>query len=117
MEYVTVLVFLAVALLIGASALGVNRLLMPFRPNPTKNGTYECGNEPVGDAQIRYNIRFYVFALLYVVFAVESAFLFPWAVVFRRIAGLLPLAEVVVFLFILVIALAYAWKKGALQWD
>ncbi len=117
MEYATVLMFLAVALLIGLSVLGLNRLLMPYRPNPVKNATYECGNIPVGDAQIRDNVRFYVFALLYVVFAVEAAFLFPWAVVFRRIAGLLPLAEVLAFLFILVIALAYAWKKGALQWD
>ena len=117
MEYVTVLMFLAVALLLGAGALGLNRVLMPWRPNPVKNATYECGNEPTGDAQIRYNVRFYVFALLYVVFAVESAFLFPWAVVFRQIEGLLPLAEVLAFLFILVIALAYAWRKGALQWD
>lgn len=117
MEYGTILAFLAVALLLGFTVLGLNRLLMPFRPNPVKNSTYECGNEPVGDAQIRYNVRFYIFALLYVVFAVEAAFLFPWAVVFREIQGLLPLGEVVVFLGILVIALAYAWRKGALKWD
>jgi NADH:ubiquinone oxidoreductase subunit 3 (subunit A) len=116
-EYGTILAFLAVALLLGATALGVNRLLMPFRPNPVKNATYECGNEPFGNAQIRYNIRFYIFALLYVVFAVEAAFLFPWAVVYRRIEGMLPLVEAVVFLGILVIALAYAWRKGALKWD
>ena len=93
MEYGTVLAFLAVALLLGVTALGVNRLLMPWRPNPVKNATYECGNEPVGNAQIRYNVRFYIFALLYVVFAVEAAFLFPWAVVFREIQGMLPLVE------------------------
>jgi NADH-quinone oxidoreductase subunit A len=116
-EYGTLLMFLAVAVLLGAAVLGLNRLLMPYRPDPIKNATYECGNEPVGDAQIRYNIRFYIFALLYVIFAVEAAFLFPWAVVFREIEGLLPLGEVIVFLFILVLALAYAWKKGALQWD
>ena len=117
MEYGTILVFLAVALLLGVTVLGLNRLLMPFHPNRVKNSTYECGNEPVGDAQIRYNVRFYIFALLYVVFAVEAAFLFPWAVVFREIEGLLPLGEVVVFIGILVIALAYAWRKGALKWD
>lgn len=117
MEYGTILAFLAVAMLLGVSALGVNRLLMPFRPNRVKNATYECGNEPVGDAQIRYNVRFYIFALLYVVFAVEAAFLFPWAVVFRQIAGMLPLTEAVIFLGILVLALAYAWRKGALTWD
>ena len=117
MEYGTILAFLVVSMLLGVSALGVNRLLMPFRPNRVKNATYECGNETVGDAQLRYNVRFYIFALLYVVFAVEAAFLFPWAVVFRQIAGMLPLGEAVVFLGILVLALAYAWRKGALQWD
>jgi NADH-quinone oxidoreductase subunit A len=117
MEYATVLMFLGMALLLGVSALGVNKLLMPFHPNAVKNATYECGNEPTGDAQIRYNVRFYIFALLYVVFAVESAFLFPWAVVFRDIEGLMPLADVAVFMGILVLALAYAWRKGALQWD
>ena len=117
MEYATVLMFLGMALLLGVSALGVNKLLMPFHPNRVKNATYECGNEPTGDAQIRYNVRFYIFALLYVVFAVESAFLFPWAVVFRKIEGLMPLGEMAVFVGILVLALAYAWRKGALQWD
>jgi NADH-quinone oxidoreductase subunit A len=117
MEYGTILVFLAVAMLLGVTSLGVNRLLMPFRPNSVKNATYECGNEPVGDAQIRYNVRFYIFALLYVVFAVEAAFLFPWAVVFRSIEGMLPLGEAAVFIGILVLALAYAWRKGALKWD
>ena len=117
MDYGTVLMFLAFAVALGLTALGVNRLLMPYRPNPVKTATYECGNEPVGDAQIRYNVRFYIFALLYVVFAVEAAFLFPWAVVFRQIEGLLPLGEVIAFLGVLVLALAYAWRKGALQWD
>ena len=117
MEYSTILMFLAVALLLGGTVLGLNRLLMPYHPNPVKNATYECGNEPVGDAQVRYNVRFYVFALLYVVFAVESAFLFPWAVVFRQVEGLVPLGEVAIFIGILVLALAYAWRKGALQWD
>jgi NADH-quinone oxidoreductase subunit A len=116
-EYGTVLMFLAMALGLGAGVLGINRLLRPSHPNPVKNATYECGNEPVGDAQIRYNVRFYIFALLYVVFAVEAAFLFPWAVVFRQVEGFLPLGEVVVFIAILVLALAYAWRKGALQWD
>ena len=117
MEYTTVLVFLGMALLLGGTIIGVNRLLSPSRPNPVKNGTYECGIEPTGDAQVRYNVRFYVFALLYVVFAVEAAFLFPWAVVFRAIQGFLPLGEALAFISILVLALAYAWRKGALEWD
>jgi NADH:ubiquinone oxidoreductase subunit 3 (subunit A) len=117
LEYATILFFLAAALLLAGAALGVNRLLSPSHPNPVKNSTYECGMEPFGDAQMRYNVRFYIFALLYVVFAVEAAFLFPWAVVFRSLSGLLPLGEAAVFLGILVLALAYAWRKGALKWD
>jgi NADH:ubiquinone oxidoreductase subunit 3 (subunit A) len=117
MGYSAVLAFLFVAMLFGLGGLGISRLLRPDRPNPVKNAIYECGNEPTGDAQIRYNVRFYVFALLYVVFAVEAAFLFPWAVVFRRIEGLAPLGAALVFLGVLVLALAYAWRKGALKWD
>jgi len=117
LEYSTILVFLGIALLLGVSALGINKLVMPYHPNHVKNAIYECGNEPTGDAQIRYNVRFYIFALLYVVFAVEAAFLFPWAVVFREIPGFLPLGEVLVFIGILILALVYAWRKGALQWD
>lgn len=117
MEYTTILFFLAAALLLVGASLGVNRLLSPSHPNPVKNSTYECGMEPYGDAQMRYNVRFYIFALLYVVFAVEAAFLFPWAVVFRSLSGLLPLGEAAVFLGILVLALAFAWRKGALKWD
>ncbi len=117
MEYSTILMFLAMALLLAGGALGVNRFLSPSRPNAVKNSTYECGMEPIGDALMRYNVRFYIFALLYVVFAVEAAFLFPWAVVFRSIPGMLPLGEVGVFLGILVLALAFAWRKGALKWD
>lgn len=117
MDYSSLLVFFVVALLFGAAGMGVNLLLRPYQPNAVKNAIYECGNEPTGDAQIRFNVRFYIFALLYVVFAVEAAFLFPWAVVFRRIEGLAPLAAGILFLAVLVLALAYAWRKGALKWD
>jgi NADH-quinone oxidoreductase subunit A len=109
------LLFFAAVFAIGGVA--VNRLLMPYRPNRVKDSTYECGIEPAGDAQIKYNIRFYVFALMYVVFAVEAAFLFPWAVVYNSIPGFMPLAEALVFIIILITALAFAWKKGALKWD
>jgi NADH:ubiquinone oxidoreductase subunit 3 (subunit A) len=117
MEYSTLLTFLLVAVSFGILGFGVNRLLMPYRPNPVKNATYECGIETTGTAHVRYNVSFFIFALLYVVFAVESAFLFPWAVVFRQISGFLPLVEALLFVFVLVLALAYAWKKGALKWD
>jgi NAD(P)H-quinone oxidoreductase subunit 3 len=117
MGYGTLLGFILVAVLFGLGGLAANRLLMPRHPGPVKNATYECGNEPTGDAQIRYNVRFYTFALLYVVFAMEAAFLFPWAVVYRSIAGLAPLFEALAFIAVVVLALAYAWRKGALKWD
>ncbi len=117
MAYATLLVFLAAGLLFGVIGLAVNRLLMPYRPNRIKNSTYECGIEPTGDARLRFNTRFYSFALMYVVFAAEAAFLFPWAAVFRQLAGLRPLLEVAPFLLVLGLALVYAWNKGALKWD
>ncbi len=117
MEYGMLLAFLVFALIFVVGGVAANWLLMPHKPNATKNSTYECGVEPISDANIRYNIRFYVYALMYVVFAVEAVFLFPWAVVFKEIPGLMPLFEAVLFILILVLALAYAWKKGALKWD
>ncbi len=117
MEYGTLLMLLIVATGFAFFGIFLSHVVMPRRPNSIKNSTYECGNEPVGNAKPRYNVRFYVFALVYVVFAVEGGFLFPWAVVFRSIPGLLPLFEVLAFLAILVLALAYAWNKGALEWD
>jgi len=117
MEYGTLLIFIAFGIIFGVGGLVANAILRPSHPSPVKNSTYECGVDPIGDATIRYNLRFYVFALLYVVFAVESVFLFPWAVVYKTIAGLMPLFEVLIFLFVIVLGLAYAWTKGALKWD
>jgi NADH-quinone oxidoreductase subunit A len=95
-------------------------IIRPSRPSEEKLTTYECGEEPTGSAWIQFNIRFYVFALLFVVFDVEAAFLLPWAVVFRDLSrtelGLLPFLEGVVFILILVVALIYVWRKGDLAW-
>lgn len=117
MEYGTLLIFILFGIIFGVGGLIANAVIRPNHPGPVKNATYECGMEPIGDALIRYNIRFYVFALLYVVFAVEAVFLFPWAVVYSSLAGLFAFVEVLIFLFILVLGLAYAWTKGALTWD
>jgi NADH-quinone oxidoreductase subunit A len=117
MDYGTLLVFVIFGLIFGVGGLVVNAVLRPSHPNPVKNATYECGVDPIGDATLRYNLRFYVFALLYVVFAVESVFLFPWAVVYFSLAGWLPFVEILIFLFIVVLGLAYAWTQGVLQWD
>jgi NADH-quinone oxidoreductase subunit A len=117
MEYGMLLMFLLFAVVFVAGGLVVNILIMPYNPTKAKNTTYECGIDPSGDAEIRYSLRFYVFALLYVIFAVESAFLIPWAVVYRKISGWSALIEAVIFIFVLVLGLAYAWKKGELKWE
>ena len=91
------------------------KVLRPARQSDEKVTTYECGEDPVGNAWIQFNIRFYVFALIFVVFDVEAVFLLPWAVVFREL-GALAYVEGLVFIGILVVALAYVWRKGDLSW-
>ena len=90
-------------------------IIRPKRHSEEKNTTYECGENPQGSAWIQFNIRFYVFALIFIVFDVEAVFLFPWAVVFRSL-GLLAFLEGLVFIGILVVALTYVWRKGDLEW-
>jgi len=91
------------------------RFLRPQRASEEKLTTYECGENPEGPAWIQFNVRFYVFALIFVVFDVEAVFLLPWAVVFRQL-GLLAFIEGLVFIAILVVALVYVWRKGDLEW-
>jgi NADH:ubiquinone oxidoreductase subunit 3 (subunit A) len=114
-QHASVLVFLLtiVGLLVFAFVLWW--VLRPVRLSEEKNTTYECGEDPVGNAWIQFNIRFYVFALIFVVFDVEAVFLLPWAVVFREL-GTLAYVEGLVFIGILVVALAYVWRKGDLSW-
>jgi NADH-quinone oxidoreductase subunit A len=90
-------------------------VIRPSRFSEEKLTTYECGENPVGSAWIQFNIRFYVFALIFLVFDVEAVFLLPWAVVFREL-GLLAFVEGLVFIVILAVALAYVWRKGDLEW-
>jgi NAD(P)H-quinone oxidoreductase subunit 3 len=90
-------------------------LIRPSRFSEEKLTTYECGENPTGSAWVQFNIRFYVFALIFVVFDVETVFLLPWAVVYKEI-GLLAFAEGLVFIAILVVALVYVWRKGDLEW-
>ncbi len=113
--YSSVLAFL----LVGIAFLAVNLVLWwfirPSRFSEEKLTTYECGENPTGSAWIQFNIRFYVFALIFIVFDVEAVFLLPWAVVFREL-GLLAFVEGLVFIAILVVALVYVWRKGDLEW-
>lgn len=91
-------------------------IFRPRRPYPEKNATYECGEEPVGSAWIRLNVRFYVIALVFLIFDVEVAVLFPWALVYRQF-GLFGFLEMAVFLVILFVGYSYVWLKGDLDWD
>jgi NADH-quinone oxidoreductase subunit A len=114
-QHAAILAFLVVA----AGFLTVNlilwKILRPSRFSEEKLTTYECGENPVGSAWIQFNIRFYVFALIFIIFDVEAVFLLPWAVVFKEL-GMLAFVEGLVFIFILVVALAYVWRKGDLEW-
>jgi len=120
-NYTTVLVFLLFGIFFGLLALFFARLLRPSNPNPDKLTTYECGELPRGSSWVRFNIRFYLVALFFIVFDVEVIFLYPWAVVFKQlypVAGMggLVFWEMVIFLAILTLGLAYVWVKGDLDW-
>ena len=111
----SILSFLVVAVGFLAFNLLLWWVIRPSRFSEEKLTTYECGENPQGSAWVQFNIRFYVFALIFVVFDVEAVFLLPWAVVFKKL-GLLAFAEGLVFIGILVVALAYVWRKGDLEW-
>jgi NADH:ubiquinone oxidoreductase subunit 3 (subunit A) len=93
----------------------ISRIIRPRKPSVAKLSTYECGEEPVGIGWVRFHVRYYLYALVYIVFAVETIFLFPWAVVFRDM-GVFAFVEMMIFIAILLVGLAYAWVKGALEW-
>lgn len=114
-EFATVLVFIVLGAVTVALMLGISRLLSPRNPSAAKLSTYECGEIPVGTSWVQFNIRFYVVALIFIIFDVEVALLFPWAVVFRRL-GLLAFVEAFIFIVILLTGLAYLWKEGDLDW-
>jgi NADH-quinone oxidoreductase subunit A len=113
--YIPILLFVLVAIGFAIFALIFAWLIRPERYNRVKLEPYECGIEPKTDARDRYSIRYYLIAMLFVVFDVETVFMFPWAVIMDRLA-LFGLIEMIVFLFILIIGYFYAWKQGALEW-
>lgn len=112
--------YVALFLVVGALFVVVNidivaRLIRPSKPTPVKLSIYECGEEPIGSPWLRIHVRYYLFALVYILFAVETVFLFPWAIVYRSL-GLFAFIEMMIFIVILLVGLAYAWAKGALEW-
>lgn len=114
-DFATVLVFIVLGAVTVALMLGISRLLRPRNPTPVKLDTYECGEIPVGSSWVQFNIRFYVVALIFLIFDVEVALLYPWAVVFQKL-GLLAFVEAFIFIVILLAGLAYLWKEGDLDW-
>ncbi len=112
--------YFAMAGLVGIAFVGgtliLARLARPSAPNPDKLETYECGPLPVGDAWQQFNLHYYLFALLFVVFDVEAAFLYPWAMAFKK-AGLYAVLEMLMFVAILFLGLAYAWRRRAIEWE
>src|SRR5436309_9796650 len=113
--YFTVLVFVAASVLMVALMLGLGSLLRPTRPQPQKYVNYESGVDPVGTGWSQSQIRYYVFALLFVMFDVEAVFIFPWAVRLEALA-VFGLVEMGMFILILALGLIYAWRKGVLRW-
>ena len=108
--------FLLLSAAVPTISLVTNKLISPSSKAGERQLTYESGMEPIGGAWIQFNIRYYMFALVFVIFDVETVFLYPWAVAFHRL-GLLAFIEALIFIAILVVALAYAWRKGALEWS
>jgi NADH-quinone oxidoreductase subunit A len=115
-QYWPILLFIGVAAGLGVVLLIIGMLAGPRRPAAIKLAPYECGFEAFEDARMRFDVRYYLLAILFIIFDLEIAFLFPWAVVFQHI-GLTALIEMALFLLLLVIGFAYVWKKGALEWE
>ncbi len=115
-EYLPIAVFIGVALAIGLALMIAPFVVAVNNPDPEKVSAYECGFNSFDDARMKFDVRFYLVAILFIIFDLEAAFLFPWAVSFREI-GDLGFWSMMVFLAELAIGLAYAWKKGALEWD
>ena len=115
-EYFPVLLFLAVSAVVGIALIVIGNLLGPKRPTAEKSAPYECGFEAFEDARMRFDVRYYLIAILFIIFDLEIAFLFPWAVVFKQI-GIVALVEMGMFLLLLLLGFVYCWKKGALEWE
>jgi NADH-quinone oxidoreductase subunit A len=115
-DYLPILIYLAVAIFVGLAAIGLSQLLGRHAPDAEKLSPYECGFEPFDDARSKFDVRFYLVAILFIIFDLEVAFLFPWAVTLGKI-GLFGFWSMILFLGILTVGFIYEWKKGALEWE
>jgi len=115
-QYFPVLLFILIGVAIGVAMLVMGSLVSPNRPDPQKLAPYECGFEAFEDARMKFDVRYYLIAILFILFDLEIAFLFPWAVVLPDI-GIFGFWSMMIFLAILIIGFIYEWKKGALEWE
>jgi NADH-quinone oxidoreductase subunit A len=116
LSYLPVIIFIAISLVIGLALLVVPFIVAFKAPDPEKLSAYECGFNPFDDARMKFDVRFYLVAILFIIFDLEVAFLFPWAVSFQYI-GTLGFWSMLAFLGVLTVGFAYEWKKGALEWE
>ena len=114
-RYFPILLFIFIALAFGVVTLVISYFVQPKYPEPEKLSTYECGSEPFSDARMPFPVRYYVFAMLFVIFDIEVIFLYPWAIVFEKL-GIIGLVEMMVFIALFLVAYVYAWRKGVFQW-
>ena len=115
-EYLPVLLFLIAAIGFGAGTIALSTIIVPRRHNAVKDAAYECGVEPVGDARARFSVKFYLVAVLFILFDIEAVFLYPWAVAFKKL-GAYGLIEMLLFILILLVGYLYLLKKRALEWE
>ena len=115
-EYLPILLFLIISIIFSIGALSLSFFLSPKKPSDEKLSPYECGFEPFDDARTKFDIRFYLVALLFIIFDLEVIFLFPWAISLQEI-GIFGYISMMIFLIILTIGFIYEWKKGALDWE
>ena len=115
-DYFSIILFLIIALGLSIGFILINFLFSPKKPDPEKLSAYECGFEPFSDSRMEFDVRFYLVAILFIIFDLEIAFLFPWAISLGAI-GILGFASMMIFLLILTVGFIYEWKKGALDWE
>ena len=115
-SYAPILILFGISLANAGGILLLTHLVGPHRPTPAKLDPYESGMIPLGNTRERFSVKFYMVAILFIVFDIETVFLVPWAVMFRQL-GLFGFIEMLIFIFVLLVGLIYVWKKGALQWD
>lgn len=115
-QYFPVLLFIIVGTVVGCALIAVGSLIGPHKPDAQKNSAYECGFEAFGDARMKFDVRYYLVAILFILFDIEIAFVFPWAIASKTV-GMVGFVTVMIFLVVLTVGFIYEWKKGALDWE